>query len=519
MEQFRLSSSGGRKERQLCRMDTKKARKNITYSIFFRIIILMLTIPVRSLMIKYLGNEVTGIFSLFNNIITVLSLAESGIGVSIIFSLYKYIDENHNDKITGLFNLFQKSYKIIGLSILILGIISSFFLPFFIDADISKINILIPFYVMILSTSISYLFASKISLINAYKDNYITTFITSIAYIIQYSFQIVVLVFFDSFILYTIIIFISIMIQWGLTTYFFNKNYINVLTSNPILLTETKQEVFLNIKSMLSHKIGNVLFNSTNGFIISYFLGVVILGVYNNYTTIIVSLVSILTLMFVSITSIIGHAYIKDQKDNFYKNYKTMQLINYTTAILCFLGFALFQDTVIPLVFNSGVYLSSREVILLTFGQFLQYTRQTNILFREATGIFSKDRFRPYYEVSLNLVLSIMLGKSFGVSGVLLANIIVTLLITSIIEPLILFRDIFNKSFTKEYLYYLYFLVVFGSCLYFSTLESLKMVSGSFIGIILSKGLLYVVTSIICIIPLFISRINRNILFRIGKKE
>ena len=66
-------------------MRTKKTMKNSIISLFSKIIFILMTFVCRTFFIKYLGNEYLGVNGLFSNVLTILSLAELGIGNAIIF--------------------------------------------------------------------------------------------------------------------------------------------------------------------------------------------------------------------------------------------------------------------------------------------------------------------------------------------------------------------------------------------------------------------------------------------------
>src|SRR5574344_861644 len=76
----------------------------------------------RIFFLRILGGEYLGLNGLFTNILTVLSLAELGVGTAITYSLYKPLREKSNDEISKLMSLYGKVYKIIGIIILLLGI-------------------------------------------------------------------------------------------------------------------------------------------------------------------------------------------------------------------------------------------------------------------------------------------------------------------------------------------------------------------------------------------------------------
>ena len=66
----------------------------------------------RIVFIRCLSAEYLGISGLFANILTMLSLAELGIGSAIVFALYKPLAENDESKIASLMRYYAKAYRI-----------------------------------------------------------------------------------------------------------------------------------------------------------------------------------------------------------------------------------------------------------------------------------------------------------------------------------------------------------------------------------------------------------------------
>ena len=77
---------------------TKNAARNIVWGMAEKIITLLLPFIARTVMIKTLGAEYLGLNSLFTSILSVLSLTELGFGSAIVFSMYKPIAEDDNEK-------------------------------------------------------------------------------------------------------------------------------------------------------------------------------------------------------------------------------------------------------------------------------------------------------------------------------------------------------------------------------------------------------------------------------------
>lgn len=76
----------------------------------------------RMVFVRCLSAEYLGVNGLFTNILSMLSLAELGIGGAIGFALYKPLAENDKDKVATLMSIYGKTYKIIGCVVAIIGL-------------------------------------------------------------------------------------------------------------------------------------------------------------------------------------------------------------------------------------------------------------------------------------------------------------------------------------------------------------------------------------------------------------
>ena len=128
-------------------MRTRNSILNISTNLVITVIKTVMTFVVRTIFIKLLGQTYLGVNGLLTNVLSMLSLAELGIGTAINFSLYKPLAENDNVKISKLMTFYKNSYRIIAIIVLIIGIILSFFLDVIIkDANSIKDLNLIYFF-------------------------------------------------------------------------------------------------------------------------------------------------------------------------------------------------------------------------------------------------------------------------------------------------------------------------------------------------------------------------------------
>ncbi len=442
-------------------MDRKKSILNVSVSIFFKIALLAASLLVRRYLIRYVGNEANGLDSLYTSIIGFLSVAELGIGSAITFCMYKPIVERDDEKVSALFSLFRKIYLIVGAIILVAGCVVMIFLPNLAkDYSIAKSTIYISFASMLVSVVLSYGFSAEISLINAHKNNYLTTCINSGGQLLQYVLQIVVLITTKSFIWYMVCRIVAVAIQWAVTEIVSRKKYREIIRLKQKATAEAKSEVFKKSKAMFMHKIGGVLVNTADSVIISAFIGVVILGKYTNYSTIAVALTGTMALFFTPLTSIIGQMCVNTDTAVVRKYFDFFYILNFILGMVFLLGYYAIIDNLVTIFFGAGLEMSKSVSLVITINYFIQFMRNAGLLFRDATGTFYNDRWKPLFEGLSNVVLSIafvylfeyLFGDDFAVVGVIVATIITNITICHVVEPHVLYKYAFHSSAKQYYL-------------------------------------------------------------------
>ena len=495
-------------------MDKRKSLINVITAVFFKIILLVLTLFTRRFLIQYVGNDANGIFSLYTSIIGFLAIADLGIGTAIIFSMYKPIVDGDKYKVSALYVLFIRVYRIIGILILIAGLCILPALPYLAKDYSADFNLYYTFLLMLASIVITYFFSAKSSLINAYKNNYITTTFHSVALIIEGILQLVLLYIFKSFELYLICKIISVCIEWLLTSIYFRKHHKQALDMSAKLDDATKTEVIQKTKAMFMHKIGNLLVNTSDSIIISAFISVVILGKYSNYTTIVTAMNGVIALAFTPLTSIIGHLCVGDNNQLKLKYFNFFYGINFILGIIFYLGYYAVIDDVVTICFGNGLELTKDISIVITINYFIQFMRQSVLTFRDATGTFYNDRYKPIVEGIFNIILSISLVYVCGVTGVIIATIITNLLICHTVEPYVLFKDGLEINPKKYYFENYSFIILFGIALLAVHFAHIN-IENEWLSLLINGCIAVVISIIPSLIMLVYNRDFRNELFSI----
>lgn len=451
-------------------MDKHRSVLNVTISLIFKVLTLIATLLTRRVLIRYIGNEMNGLNSLYLSIIGFLSVAELGVGSAITFCMYKPIVEGDSNKVAALYGLFRKLYRIIGGVIFAAGLVLLPFLPY-LAKDYAELNVnfQFTFLLMLVSVALTYLYSCKISLINAYKDNYVTTTITSTGLLLQNGLQILVTVLTRSFTLYLVCRIIAVIPQWAAAEYFARKKHADILSNRQRLDRETGKEVTKNVRAMFMHQIGGVLVNTADSVIISAFIGVVVLGRYSNYVTIMTAMSSLLALLFSSLTSVLGHAYVENDLAASRRYFSFFHSLNFSVGMIFFLGYYAVIDDLVAIFFRSDLLLPKPISLVITANYFVQFMRQSALTFRNATGTFYNDRWKPLFEGLCNVALSItfvkVLPEDCQVVGVIVATIITNLLICHIVEPYVLFKYAFGESPKRYYRRNYLYIAVFAAAL------------------------------------------------------
>lgn len=452
-------------------MDKKRSMLNIVFAISFKIILLLLAFFTRRILINYAGEEANGLNDLFTSIIGVLGIVEVGAGAAIAFSMYKPIVEGNTEKVSALYYLYRRIYRVIGFILIIVGVCVMPAIPYLAkDVTVNKFEIYGLFLLVITSTYISYTFASRSSLIEAHKNNYVTTAINSICTIFLNVIQIITLLITKSFVVFLVCKVISSILNYVILRIYVKKKYGEIIANKESKIDpETKKEVTNNIKAMFMHKIGGTLAVTMDSIIISAFLGVLILGQYENYVYIVKAVAGILALMFTPLITIIGHYYVSKSKEDTHRLFERMNLIAFIVMFTAFICVFQIINEIIGFVFGEEfVYETFSVSMVVVINYYVHFLRTPMDLFKDATGLFYKDRYKPIFEGLTNLTLSIaFVATTKRVEGVIISTIITDLFITYIVQGHILHKYAFEKPsrmfFIKEFSFVAIFcLTIFG---------------------------------------------------------
>ncbi len=441
-------------------MRTKNSIRNVIAALIGQFVSVIVALIARNLFLKVLTSEYLGLDGLFSNIIAILSLIELGVGPAMTFSLYKPLAENNKNKIKSLIQLYQKLYFLIGFGMLILGIGAIPFLEFFINEMPNINNIYLIYIIFVINTVLPYFFTYKTSLLITDQKQYIYYIYHYSVYVLYNIMQIIILFLTKNYILYLLMQTLGILLQNIILYIKVNRMYPYLKEHNVEKLDKKTEKVITkNVKAMFMHKVGSVLINATDNIIISRYVGLIAVGLYSNYYLITNNLKKIISQFFDSVISSVGNLAVKENMEKVVNIFEKVFFFNYyiyTLTSICLL--VLFNDFIF--IWVGQEYLFSVDIVLIiVINYYLSGMRKSVLTFKDAMGLYWYDRYKPLLEGTINIVISIILSKYFGVFGVFLGTAISNITTNIWIEPLVLYKHGFNKkvnTYFKQYFVYLF---------------------------------------------------------------
>jgi Na+-driven multidrug efflux pump len=149
---------------------------------------------------------------------------------------------------------------------------------------------------------------------------------------------------------------------------------------------------------------------------------------------------------------VVGHLYAEKDKGTSQNYCEFLHLLNFLIGAVFFLGYYEVVDELITLLFSKELVISRGVAFVITLNGFIRFMRHSVLTFKDASGTFYQDRWKPLIEGVLNIILSIFLVRSIGISGALVATIITNLLICHVVEPYVLYRNAFSASPKRFYI-------------------------------------------------------------------
>lgn len=425
----------------------ENASRNALFGVIQKVYQILIPFVMRTVLVYFLGIQYLGLNSLFASVLQVLNLAELGVGSAMVYSMYKPIAEDDEAKICALMNMYRKYYRIIGLIIGIIGIGLTPFIPKLVKGSIPpELSIYVLYYLELGSTVLSYwLFAYRNCLFYAHQRDDINSKIAIFVNTVLYASQIIVLIFLKNYYAYITLSLLATIVR-NLITGYISKKWYPQYVPKGILASDETLIINKRIRDLFTSKIGFVIVGSADTIVISSFLGLEALALYQNYYFIVSAIMGILTVVYSGCTAGIGNSLIIESKEKNFNDLKKITFLACWISCFCAVCFLVLFQPFMIIWMGKERLLPFSIVICFAIYFFIYEINQVMNLFKDAGGIWSKDKFRPLVTAIANLGMNIIMVQFWGLYGVILSTVISML----IVGMPWLFYNLFTELFDRR---------------------------------------------------------------------
>ncbi|MCF0230361.1 MAG: oligosaccharide flippase family protein, partial [Parasporobacterium sp.] len=438
MEQSLHRAEGGR---------TEKSIRNALFTLFASVSAILIGLVAQKLFIQILGLEYAGLNGLFTNVISLLAIADLGIGEAVVFHLYRPLKENDRETIRSLMRFYRKAFHIVALVIAVIGVCLIPALPYLAKTTEANVNTTAIYLIFLADVVLSYFLSYKRAILYADQKNYYISIIHMIYLVGMNAAQLLMLYLTHDYYAYLIAKVVFRVLENVVITTVADRKYpyLNAGDIKP-LHSSIKADIRKKTGALFFHKIGTFIVNGTDNILISVFFSLKAAGLYSNYYLVIDALTKLFTPALAALTPSVGDMLVSESREHVFLVFRRIRFINFWIASFAGTCLLVLIQPFISLWYGSEYLLSTGVIITLTLQFFQLMMRGCYNSFQDAAGIFYENRFVPLVESAVNIIASIILLKIFGLAGVFAGTIISSLALWGFSYPKFVYAGLLGRS-------------------------------------------------------------------------
>lgn len=407
--------------------------ENARWTLLFNMVLLVVNFVSRRVFIESLGNDFLGLSASVTSFVGFLSLAELGVTTALIQALYKPIADRDRAKIEEIASVLAFLFRWVGVLIGVAGVILAFFLPsIFSDEGVSLGQIYGAFFVVLISTMLSYLVNYKQVVLLAAQRNYIVTKITNSVLVIKYLLQIGLLYLlglgWEAWLIVELLS--SGLYAWWLESKI-RREFPQLRSSYGFGRRSLRKNgaILRNARNIFGQNIAGRVLISSDNIVVLNIMGAAQVTFFTNYTMLMQRITSILVGTLSATSSGVGHLVASGSWWKIDLVYRQLLALYFWLGSLVGFGFFCCVNPLINVWLEDVAHeiFSPWVVGLLSANLFIGIAARPWEYFLGAYGLF-RDVWAAWLQMFINLGLSIWLTIEYGIVGVVVGTTISTAL-------------------------------------------------------------------------------------------
>lgn len=441
-------------------MRTKTALKNVFVAISSQCILLAVALFVRRLLLHSFDVELVAYDGLLSNVFSLLSLAELGATGLFEYRIYQAFAQNDTDRISKVLSMFRVAYCLIGTIVALICLLVFFLLPVIFTDRVHLWGYFRIMYVFYAASTVGTYFLSywRILLVAGQKEYKIVAVQTAFNTGTQFA-KLIILWTIKSYLLYLLLTCFTNITVLLLTRWYAKKEYPEIQIV-PVSAADFKREgMFREIREVLVIRISGTIMNSTDNMLILMLVNTASAAFYNNYCLIGSNVTNLFFKLTQPMRATVADLVNRENKTASYSVFQTFDLGCFFLAAILFVCYGVVFQSAITVFFGDQFLLSYTFVISYALQNYVNMRSQAVGQFRSTFGEYHVERFYSLIGMVLNIVVSLIFGRLFGIAGIV-AGTIISLLAFWNGYAVIVIRHFYEKSMVRFWLREIVFLIV-----------------------------------------------------------
>ena len=444
---------------------------NVKVGMLFYMLTLVLAFFSRKVFLDCLGTEFIGLTGMLMNIMSFLSVAELGIGTSIVYFLYKPLQQDDKVKINEVMSMLAFLYRTIGFVIGGAGLLVSAFFPWWFGGlSVSLPLVYFAFYSFLLTAVAGYVFNYRQLLVSANQKQYlVNAYFQSIA-ILQSITQILLAWYYRNLWLWVVVGLVFTLVSITVFNIRIRQLYpwLSVSMADGRRNLKHYPEVLRKTRQIFVQKIKDFILYRSDELLVGMFVSVSQVAFYGNYTIITSKLNFLVNILSDGMGAGVGNLVAEGNEKNTMKVFWELTAVRFLIAGMVVFGLLLFLQSFVTCWFGTQYRLDDIIVFLLIFNIFIFLSRGVVEMYISAHGLY-QDVWAAWTELALNLSVTLLLAPFYGIVGILIGKVVSVFFIAMFWKPYFLFTRGLRKPVAAYWkgmaAYYLVFLVFAAAAL------------------------------------------------------
>lgn len=403
-------------------MRKEKTIKNIMFTLLSQVIYIICGFLVPKILIKGYGSEMYALTTSISQFLAYITLLESGLGLVVKSVLYKPIAEKNEKEINSILYSAQKFFNKIALLFLVYVVILCIFYPMTKSAEIFDFSLTASLIVIIaLSTFFEYFFGMIYKLfLQADQKTYVISMVQVVTYIMNVTFILVLVHFKFDIRIVKLVSSLIFILRPVIQILYVRKNYnINLKNANKNYIIPSK-------KDGLAQHIAGIINTNTDVTLLTIFTDMISVAIYSVYGMIASSVMTVINSFTTGSDAMFGDLYARDEREKLkhaFDTYESMYIVIVTIIFSCT------NILIVPFVsvYTSGIndanYIQPLFAFLLVTAYFFQAIKSPYNSLAHDAGKFKETKVGSWIEAIINIVVSLILVKKYGMVGVVIGTL------------------------------------------------------------------------------------------------